>query len=203
MLRVEIFDSSPIYLHGLKSALTSAGFSIIAASSSISAGFSWRADVFLVDPEVLDEGEVGQLVTLTAGTAPVLLVTHAEDWERLHGYARAGVRGAVDRRVDLPTLVEAVRTVARGDQYWAGEDRPQTADEGFELHLESLSNREQQVLQLIARGLTHGQIANALRISPHTVDTYVKRIRAKLVIGNKAELTRVAILSRRFDGVST
>jgi len=44
--------------------------------------------------------------------------------------------------------------------------------------------------------LTHGQIATQLGISPHTVDTYVKRIRAKLGVGNKAELTRVALAGR-------
>ena len=59
-----------------------------------------------------------------------------------------------------------------------------------------LSEREEQVLRQIARGLTHGQIATRLGISPHTVDTYVKRIRAKLEVGNKAELTRAALLGR-------
>jgi DNA-binding NarL/FixJ family response regulator len=58
----------------------------------------------------------------------------------------------------------------------------------------TLSARESQVLTHIAHGLTHSQIASRLRISPHTVDTYVKRIRAKLGIGNKAELTRFALL---------
>ncbi|MCW6007305.1 helix-turn-helix transcriptional regulator [Micromonospora sp. CPCC 205371] len=56
-----------------------------------------------------------------------------------------------------------------------------------------LSTREQQVLQQIALGLTHRQIGRRLGISQHTVDTYVKRIRAKLGLGNKAELTRAAL----------
>ena len=60
----------------------------------------------------------------------------------------------------------------------------------------TLSGREEQVLRQISRGLTHGQIATRLGISPHTVNTYVKRIRAKLGVGNKAELTRAALLRR-------
>lgn len=56
-----------------------------------------------------------------------------------------------------------------------------------------LSTREHQVLQQIALGLTHHQIGRRLGISQHTVDTYVKRIRAKLGLGNKAELTRAAL----------
>ena len=60
----------------------------------------------------------------------------------------------------------------------------------------ALSTRERQVLQYIACGYTHGQAARRLGISPHTVDTYVKRIRAKLAVGNKAELTRAAVLGK-------
>ena len=56
----------------------------------------------------------------------------------------------------------------------------------------ALSPREREVLQLIARGYTHDQTANRLNISTHTVNTYVKRIRSKLGVGNKAELTTAA-----------
>ncbi|NUR24784.1 MAG: response regulator transcription factor [Catenulispora sp.] len=57
----------------------------------------------------------------------------------------------------------------------------------------TLSPRERAVLTQIAWGLTHDQIARRLGISKHTVDTYVKRVRAKLNLGNKAELTRAAV----------
>jgi DNA-binding CsgD family transcriptional regulator len=57
-----------------------------------------------------------------------------------------------------------------------------------------LSPREREVLHQVARGLTHGQIASMMGISRHTVDTYVKRIRSKLDLANKAELTRAAVL---------
>ncbi|MGW3747302.1 response regulator transcription factor [Streptomyces sp. NPDC005146] len=58
---------------------------------------------------------------------------------------------------------------------------------------DELSQREQQVLDFIAEGLTHAQTARRLGISQHTVDTYVKRIRSKLGVGNKAELARLAL----------
>jgi DNA-binding NarL/FixJ family response regulator len=56
-----------------------------------------------------------------------------------------------------------------------------------------LAHREIQTLRLIADGRTHGQIARRLGLTESTVNTYVKRIRAKLHAGNKAELTRMAI----------
>ncbi|HEY2674279.1 MAG TPA: response regulator transcription factor [Rugosimonospora sp.] len=63
-----------------------------------------------------------------------------------------------------------------------------------------LSPREEQALDLIARGYTHGQTAVRMGVSKSTVDTYVERIRAKLHVGNKAELTRIA-LSRLGGGL--
>lgn len=59
-----------------------------------------------------------------------------------------------------------------------------------------LSDRERQTLLLIADGCTRDQAARRIGISPHTVDTYLKRVRAKLGCGNKAELTRLAALYR-------
>jgi DNA-binding CsgD family transcriptional regulator len=56
-----------------------------------------------------------------------------------------------------------------------------------------LSPREEETLDLIARGFTHAQVARRMGISKATVDTYVERIRGKLQVGNKAELTRAAM----------
>lgn len=55
-----------------------------------------------------------------------------------------------------------------------------------------VSDREFQVLELIAAGYTHAQTGRRLGISQHTVDTYVKRLKAKLGPGNKAHLARMA-----------
>ncbi|MFI1203000.1 response regulator transcription factor [Streptomyces sp. NPDC020883] len=59
--------------------------------------------------------------------------------------------------------------------------------------VDALSPREQEVLRFIAAGMTHGQVSRRIGISQHTVDTYVKRVRSKLSVGNKAELTRIAL----------
>ncbi|GGU80590.1 hypothetical protein GCM10010275_14190 [Streptomyces litmocidini] len=62
-----------------------------------------------------------------------------------------------------------------------------------------LSARERETLLLVADGLTRNQTARRIGISPHTVDTYLKRIRAKLGLGNKAELARAAERYRHDD----
>jgi DNA-binding NarL/FixJ family response regulator len=74
-------------------------------------------------------------------------------------------------------------TERRGTESSAPSDSPTKA----------LSPREWQVLSNVAKGLTHDQIARRLGISAHTVDTYLRRVRFKLRLGNKAELTRAAL----------
>jgi DNA-binding CsgD family transcriptional regulator len=93
-----------------------------------------------------------------------------------------------------------VRSVAAGAT-WDGATAAPAAAAGAEPGRASsmLSGREVQVLRQISSGLTHSQVASRLGISPHTVDTYVKRIRSKLGIGNKAQLTRAAMLGQ-FSG---
>jgi DNA-binding CsgD family transcriptional regulator len=57
-----------------------------------------------------------------------------------------------------------------------------------------LSAREREVVAYLAAGFTHDQTANRIGLSPHTVDTYVRRVRVKLGAGNKAELIRLVFL---------
>ncbi|MGW1180451.1 response regulator transcription factor [Streptomyces drozdowiczii] len=74
----------------------------------------------------------------------------------------------------------------------AGRVRPSPGDPQ-PTPLGQLSPREREVLDHIARGLTHAQTARRLGISRHTVDTHVKRIRSKCGAGNKADMVRLAM----------
>jgi DNA-binding NarL/FixJ family response regulator len=112
-------------------------------------------------------------------------------------YLQAGASGVISKRETGEHIINAIRAVTSGARIYP--TTPTSTPEPTErpdISGYHLSEREEQVLRQIARGLTHGQIATRLGISPHTVDTYVKRIRAKLGVGNKAELTRAALLGR-------
>jgi DNA-binding NarL/FixJ family response regulator len=101
-------------------------------------------------------------------------------------------------------LVAAVHTVASGGfalssqlaDILQGELARVPAAAGAAAGTPGLSPREEEALDLIARGLTHAQAASRMGVSRATVDTYVERIRAKLHVGNKAELARAAIERR-------
>jgi DNA-binding CsgD family transcriptional regulator len=88
---------------------------------------------------------------------------------------------------------------AVGAQLPAAPAQPGAAPDTVVAMLQALSPRERDVIGHIARGYTHHQTARRLGVSKHTVDTYVKRVRAKLNLGNKAELTCLALRGLSLD----
>lgn len=196
MIRTDILVSSPIFLAGLVHTLTKAGIKVVAARTCPAQEPSWLADVLLIDVDALTApNDLTHIGDAAKGTA-VLVLNNAASTEG-SAYLRAGASGVISKRESCESVIKAVRAVTSGATGYGGDEpapveRP--AAPGYHL-----SEREEQVLRQIARGLTHGQIATRLGISPHTVDTYVKRIRAKLGVGNKAELTRAALLGRLVD----
>ncbi|MGW4400388.1 response regulator transcription factor [Amycolatopsis nivea] len=195
MIRTDILAGSPIFLAGLVQTLTNAGIRVVATRLSLRDEPSWLADVVLVDVDALTSGEHLSHVDTTAKRVAVV-VLNTETAAEANAYLKAGAAGVVSKREPCECVVRAVRVVTSGNRFGPGEWSNQPYAERTEVAGFHLSEREEQVLSQISRGLTHGQIATRLGISPHTVDTYVKRIRAKLGVGNKAELTRAALLGR-------
>ncbi|SEM40495.1 helix-turn-helix transcriptional regulator [Streptacidiphilus jiangxiensis] len=110
--------------------------------------------------------------------------------------AARGFDGCLSERFTPAQLATAVQAAAQAEP-----DRSPASGVPLRLVADNsrsdtaLSDRERQVLRLIAEGYTHDQTARRLGISPHTVNTYVKRVKGKLGVGNKAELARVALVS--------
>jgi DNA-binding NarL/FixJ family response regulator len=190
MLKVEIFDTMPLYSEGIVSLLGRNGIDVVVAGD-LGAGLSpLPPDVCVIDPSVVDKELLPDFVVTASRGAPVLLlVPDAENSVRYEAMA-IGIAGCVERRARPEAFLTVVCSVA-GQRPRTGPD-PRWDCPAAEKA--PLSPRERQVIQQIACGLTHGQIANRLAISQHTVDTYVKRIRSKMNLGNKAELTRAAVL---------
>jgi DNA-binding NarL/FixJ family response regulator len=194
MIRTDLLVNSPLFLSGLTQALTSAGIRIVAIRDSPDQEPSWLADAALIDAAALPwPGELTP-ITMAARSMPVLVLTNegATDDER---YLLAGAMGAISKAESGDGIVRAVQMITSGTRVSGTEAEPAPAVRS-QCTAVPLSEREEQVLRLIAHGLTHQQIAMRLTISPHTVDTYVKRIRSKLGAGNKAELTRAALIGQ-------
>ncbi len=198
MIRTDILISSPLFLVGLVQTLTEAGIKIVAVRTSVDEEPSWLADALLIDVDALSPpDDLAQITDAARNTAVLLLDNDATACTS--AYLQAGAAGVVSKREPGDRVVAALRAVTSGLSLSCKVSRGGTVVERTAGSTAQLSEREEQVLSQISRGLTHGQIATRLGISPHTVDTYVKRIRAKLGVGNKAELTRAALLRRLAD----
>jgi DNA-binding NarL/FixJ family response regulator len=202
MIRIGIVDRSPVFILGVAAVLTGRGMRVM-GSTGLSAAFAGRhVDVLLVEPEALDQRESHTEVDRLSRLSRVLLIVNRLDDARIPGLVRIGGLGAVLKSSQPDELTDAVRAVAAGrlwpgptavDEWRAAQDITPATDRRPKSPHFPLSDREEQVLRQLSAGRTHSQIASRLGISQHTVDTYVKRIRSKLGVGNKAELTRAAV----------
>jgi DNA-binding NarL/FixJ family response regulator len=128
--------------------------------------------------------------------AKVLVVTTFNVDEYVYEALRAGASGFLLKDADPPQLVDAVRTVARGDAllspsvtrrligHYAARIRPAAE---VETAVDALTPRELEVLRLVAAGLSNSEIAATLVIGAETVKTYVSRILMKLDLRDRVQ----------------
>jgi DNA-binding NarL/FixJ family response regulator len=134
---------------------------------------------------------------------PVLILTvHSEEQYAVRAL-RAGAAGYLTKESAPEQLVEAVRKVVRGGKYVSPAVAERLAftlgrDVDRPPH-EALSDREYQVLRMVASGKTVSEIAEALSLSVKTVSTYRSRILEKMEMKTNAELTHYAIKNRLVD----
>ena len=134
------------------------------------------------------------------GARVLILTMHADD-VCVRQSLRAGARGYLLKDAEDLDLLKAVKAVGRGGSYFSpaiskvlleaylGEAGAQEIDDNLAL----LTDREREVLQLIAEGKTNKEIASRLGVSINTVETHRKHIMEKLDLHNTAEIVRFAI----------
>jgi len=153
-------------------------------------------DAVLVDAPLRSHRPALKVIAGLARVGSPLVISSWDHPPGLLAAIRAGVRGCVTWQSDHSIVDSALRTVAHGgfylcprlvDRFYEELSRPPQSDPN------GLAPREIETLQLIAQGFTYAQIATMMGLSQATVDTYAKRIRNKLNVTNKAEITRIAV----------
>jgi DNA-binding NarL/FixJ family response regulator len=153
-------------------------------------------DVVIVDLSPPTADPTLAIISKVAEIGRPLVCSSWEQPPTLLAAMRAGAHGCITRHTEQAAVRDAVRIVAQGGlylcprltgQFQAELARPADEDSS------GLAPREIETLRWIALGFTHAQIATRMGLSQATVNTYAKRIRAKLNVSNKAELTRMAI----------
>ncbi len=204
MIRVVIADDQSIIRHGVRQVLAFAGdFDIVGEARDgwelLTLLAECAADVVLTDMSMPGPHGVELLKRIRDAhpRLPVLVLSMHGEAQITARALKAGAAGYLTKDSEPEVLIAAVRKVAAGGRYID----PQLAEKlvfetslaGDRLPHESLSNREYEVLVLIARGTSLNDIAGQLHLSPKTISTHKARLMQKLNVHSTAELVRYAI----------
>ncbi|WP_055495274.1 response regulator transcription factor [Streptomyces sp. TP-A0356] len=110
----------------------------------------------------------------------------------------AGAQGYLSQQAGEAELLTAVRTVASGRSYFSAEFHSQLGQK----HPFDITDREREILVLVASGATDREIASKLNISEHTVHSHLDRLRSKTGVRRRADLTRLALQGGVADELS-
>ena len=154
-----------------------------------------RADIILLDVNMPILNGVETVKALRNTTdCPILMLTISKQQEDLIGSIRAGANGYLLKNAEPEELKKAILLAVEGKAILAPEVTSQVMGLIREHQTENdVSNRELEVLRLLAQGKTNEQIADELVISPNTVKTHVKNTLKKLGVSNRAEAVNIAI----------
>lgn len=196
---VVIADDHPIFRDGLRTALTADGrVEVVGEAADGGAALhqvlTHQPDVILMDLTMPGQGGLQatrRLAEQAPGTA-VLVLTMAQDDDSLFAAIKAGARGYLLKGADADDVVRAALAVAEGEAVFGPgvADRVLryfTNEERSGRRIDGLTEREREVLDLVAAGLGNQAIAQRLTISSKTVRNHVANVIAKLHVADRGE----------------
>ncbi|MFF0157449.1 response regulator [Streptomyces sp. NPDC005263] len=210
-IRVLLADDQNLVRASFAMLVSSAGDMEVVAEAgtgreAVALARSARADLIVMDIRMpdLDGIEATRLIAADedlAGVKVLVLTTYETD-EHIVEALRAGASGFLVKDIRPAELLDAIRTVAAGESLLSPGPTsrliarflraPNTATAPAVGGPSGLSERERQVLALVARGLNNSEIADALGLSPLTAKTHVSRIMGKLGARDRTQLVIVA-----------
>jgi|BarGraIncu01122A_1022018.scaffolds.fasta_scaffold04198_2 two-component system invasion response regulator UvrY len=206
MLRILIADDHPVFRRGLKQIIQETSDMVVVDEAADGREALRKAatgdyDVLLLDITLPFTNGVEVLSRLQneRPALPVLMLSmHPEEQYAVRAL-RAGASGYLTKESAPEELVAAIRKVSTGGKYVSASLAEHLAcivqNDGEALPHETLSNREHQVMCMIASGQTVSEAARELSLSVKTISTYRARILEKLHMKNNAELIRYATMN--------
>ncbi|MDX5406588.1 MAG: response regulator transcription factor [Chromatiaceae bacterium] len=208
MHKVLLVDDQKLIRDGIKSLLGLSGKVAVVAecadgSTVVETCRQQQPEVILLDLSMPVMNGVQTLVALQQAeiATPVLILTTFDEHELVLKSISLGARGFLLKDVSLETLVEAISTLAGGGSWFApniterllGSVRAGSSDFTMPAQLEPLTDKELQILQLMAAGYSNKEIANALYKSEGTVKNQCSAILAKLGVRDRTRAVLLAL----------
>ena len=204
-MKLLLVDPHQMVRQGLRSLLAEGGFTVCgeAADGRQAVDMARRLGpgVVLMDTAlpVLSGAEATRQIRAACVRTRVIALSGDANGRHVLQMIDAGAGGHVLKEDSFEHLVEAIDAVATGQTYYTAKLVPiveahyQTEVDGRTNGCTAMGSREQEVLQLLADGVTTTQVAAELGLSAKTVETYRTRIVKKLGVSGMAELTRYAV----------
>jgi DNA-binding NarL/FixJ family response regulator len=202
-VRVLIVDDDALMRAGLRGVLSSdPAIELVGEASdgrqAVHRTRQLRPDIVLMDVRMpdLDGISATRQLLATFPEARVVILTTFEQDDYIFGALSAGASGFLLKRTRPEELIAAIHVIAAGDSLLSPSvtsrvigrmARQPAPDASRDARLDELTPREREVLELVARGLSNGEIAAALVIEESTVKTHVKRILLKLGVRDRVQ----------------
>ena len=212
-IRILIADDHPLFRDGLRALLNSlAGTEVAGEATSgdeaIAKASALQPDIILMDINMpgVNGIEATRKILQTSPHIGILVVTMFEDDDSVFAAMRAGARGYMLKGADQTEMLRAIQAVSSGEaifspaiatrlMHFFSRPAPAAITQAFP----ELTEREREILTLIAQGHNNGDIAAKLVISPKTVRNNVSNIFSKLQVADRAQ----AIVRARAAGLAT
>lgn len=203
-IRILIADDHPLFREGVAQSLAGEpGFTVVGQAGSGEEALSLVGEL-LPDVLLLDVTMPGDGGVITAGkiaaswpVVSIMMLTVSEDQDTLMAALKAGARGYVLKGVTARELANAVRVVAGGDLYISpalagGILFELTANKQENDPLTTLTDRERDILSLVAEGLTNREIGEQLHLAEKTIKHYMTNVLQKLHVRSRVEAALLA-----------
>jgi len=205
-LRVLVADDQDLVRTGFRLILERAGIDVVAEAAdgveAVAGAREHRPDVVIMDIRMprMDGIEATRRVVAVPDPPKVLALTTFDLDEYVYGAIRAGASGFLLKDVSPAGLVQGVRVIAAGEAMLA----PAVIDRLVARHaiaepeadlpaaMQALTDRETEVLKLVARGMANSEIAAQLHLSEATVKSYVSRLLSKLGLRDRVQIAVLA-----------